>query len=111
MIHNNYSYTYHSINPIILDILIQTIIPKASDNNPEKYSHHPFITHHQKKIIKLLTSHFKYVIMNLIRKNCLTNRQLNSLRLCVRKNHSDAAQAVGFKKKSERKRPTKKKTE
>jgi hypothetical protein len=50
---------------------------------PEKYFHHPFITHRKKNIIKLLTSYLKYVIVNLIRKNYLANRQLNSPCLCV----------------------------
>jgi hypothetical protein len=39
--------------------LIQTIIPKASDNNPEKYSHYPFITHRQKKDNKPIDFPFK----------------------------------------------------
>ena len=47
----------------------QTIISKASDNNPEKYLHNLLLSRRQNKSIKHLTDDFKSVMIKLMRKN------------------------------------------
>jgi hypothetical protein len=75
-----FSYTYisscTSSNPGHPDMAYatlryQTIISKASDNNPEKYLHNLLLSRRQNKSIKHLTDDFKSVIVKLTRKNYL----------------------------------------